>query len=58
MNNHQECGNCRFMRDTLCCRNPPTLFPEIWKDGDLPIDRGVWPAVDEHDWCGEWSPEP
>lgn len=37
----QSCGNCRYMRDGMCCRYPPF--------------NNVWPAVDAAAWCGEWS---
>lgn len=47
----QACLNCYYSRPSLsggrtCRRMPPTLEIEI---------SGLWPRVQDTDWCGEWA---
>lgn len=58
-----NCGNCVYVEPNtaaervgttglaahLCRRHPPTFSPD-----PLSGHIGVWPVVDDDDWCGEW----
>ena len=47
----QNCDNCRFSVrpvDTPECRRNSASVT-------MGLAFGVWPEVDESDWCGEWE---
>ena len=63
------CANCAFYHDEItndeacipsnhytgeCRAGPPKIAAE--GDGYLIRGRGIWPAVDEGDWCGAFMP--
>ena len=52
-----KCGNCKFREGGRCHRYPPQIVPL-----DKDVVRGFlleaqWPVVDDHQWCGEYSPD-
>lgn len=46
----ERCETCRFYKDKMCCRYPPSLSFEPMKYGF----EGKWPEVKWTDWCGEY----
>jgi hypothetical protein len=57
------CSNCRYLvedthdddienRSRECRRHAPVINPRV--DETQP-DRGWWPQVELHEWCGEWQ---
>lgn len=44
----QFCGNCLYLRDGRCRRNPPVIHREHLST------FGTWPKIDGSSWCGEW----
>lgn len=42
-----NCGNCRFLREWECHRNPP----------ECSMAGSRWPMVMLESWCGEWREE-
>lgn len=58
----QDCANCRYSRalkardDVLSCRrNAPQLHGDYNSVPDS-TTYGMWPAVFDDFWCGEWAP--
>ena len=66
MTKRNACANCAYFRKQIdpqnlastagqCTRNPPIPFPAQSAAG-MGI-MSMRPAVDEKDWCGEWTEE-
>lgn len=59
----QFCKNCRFFRPNYnkpggaCRRSAPERVTYIHfdRDADLPVAYGLWPIIDDDDWCGDWE---
>ena len=52
-----NCGTCRFWDSGGDCRRhaPQLVYAQLdEKAHDSAPDRGIWPFVNESDWCGEW----
>lgn len=53
----QRCPQCRFSHGPstdyiVCRRHAPRARSEYEDEGDF---WGVWPRVNNVDWCGEWE---
>jgi hypothetical protein len=60
----EKCGLCKFFKEYpndiggVCKRYPPMKFVGDNETGDEAISPDYWtnPAVEDVDWCGEFSP--
>ena len=51
MSQAQACGSCRFYKWRACRASAP-----VRSSDPRDLGRGLWPAVEEDDWCGRWHP--
>ena len=48
-----KCGMCRWYRNGLCLKKPPTVFKIDGIEGHHYYDT-IWPYVEKDDYCAEF----